>query len=473
MSKLNLFNKSKLHYTNNELTKSGQYIVDIENLSVNFKTKAGIIHAVRDVTIKIKPGEIIGIVGESGSGKSVTVKSLIGFNDNSIIKAKNLDFKELDISKIDSKAFKYIRGSRIAYIPQDPLLSLNPTKKIGAQIIESIKVTKKRKLRYKFQELKKQLIEDTINLATTIENSKPIIDQYDAAIKNTSLTEEQLINLKNRFDAQLYKMGKSHPSYQGLVARYKASKEEEVKNYKASITSKNIKKILFEVLNFIGIKDVGQRIKDYPHEFSGGMRQRIVIAMAIVSEPDLIIADEPTTALDVTIQAKVLDLIKKLRDELNITIVLISHNIGLVANFCDFIYVMYAGKIVEQGLVKDIFTNPRHPYTWALISSIPDSNTTEELQSIPGTPPNLLIPPVGDAFAPRNKYAIKLDFEEQPPLFTVANSKTHKAATWLLHPDSPMKTIPKDILSKIEVAKKSIALKEEIKNSKQINKPNN
>lgn len=192
------------------------------------------------------------------------------------------------------------------------------------------------------------------------------------------------------------------------------------------------------------------------------MRQRIVIAMAIVSEPDLIIADEPTTALDVTIQAKVLDLIKKLRNELNITIILISHNIGLVSNFCDFIYVMYAGKIVEQGLVKEIFTNPRHPYTWALISSIPDSKSSNELESIPGTPPNLIIPPIGDAFAARNKYALKIDFEQQPPMFQVGNSESHKAATWLLHESSPMKNIPDDILNKIAFAKKSIEIKEKI-----------
>lgn len=413
-----LSNKYRLHESKSEETKNGEYIVNIENLSVSFKTKAGVMHAVRDVSMKIKPGEIIGIVGESGSGKSVTVKTLIGFNDNAINESNKIDFKDIDISRVSKNMFKYIRGSRIAYIPQDPLLSLNPTKKIGAQIIESIKISKKRKLFYKLKEINKK---------------------YKELIQNNS---NNISELKNNA---------------------KLERNNAISEYKKSIASKNVKKILFDVLNFIGIKNVKERIKDYPHEFSGGMRQRIVIAMAIVSEPDLIIADEPTTALDVTIQAKVLDLIKRLRDELNITIVLISHNIGLVANFCDFIYVMYAGKIVEQGLVKEIFTNPRHPYTWALISSIPDSNSDEELQSIPGTPPNLTIPPVGDAFAPRNKYATKIDFEEQPPLFSVGKSTTHKAATWLLHPDSPIKTIPRNVLSKIKVAKESIELKEKNK----------
>lgn len=404
----------KLKPARNELTDD--YIVNIQNLSVSFKVKAGMLHAVRDVSIKIKRGEILGIVGESGSGKSVTVKSLIGFNDNSKTKADNLDFSKWDLLSADKTSWKYIRGSKIAYIPQDPLLSLNPTKRIGKQVIESILITKKRKLQQKIFDLKQEykIDKDSNKLKKGIEEAKAI--------------------------------------------------------YKAQTTKKAVEDKLYEVLDFIGIKNIKQRIKDYPHEFSGGMRQRIVIAMAIVSEPDLIIADEPTTALDVTIQAKVLDIIKKLRDRYNIAIVLISHNIGLVANFCDFVYVMYAGKIVEQGLIKDIFTNPRHPYTWALISSIPDSNSDQELQSIPGTPPNLLIPPIGDAFAPRNKYAIKIDFEKQPPLFTVNGSKTHKAATWLLHPDSPIKGIPANVLEKIKVAKKSIEIKEALKAKKNQNK---
>lgn len=412
----NKFTPSYLRLEPRKSDIGNEYIVNIQNLCVNFKVKSGVLHAVRDVSLKIKKGEILGIVGESGSGKSVTVKSLIGFNDNSTTTAQNLDFDKWNLLTADKSNWKYIRGSKIAYIPQDPLLSLNPTKRIGKQIIESILVTKKRKYQQRLYDLKKE-----------------------------------------------FKENKNKEEYNKL-------KKEATKEYKESITKEAINKKVYEVLDFIGIKNIEQRIKDYPHEFSGGMRQRIVIAMAIVSEPDLIIADEPTTALDVTIQAKVLDIIKKLRDKYNIAIVLISHNIGLVANFCDFIYVMYAGKIVEQGLVKDIFTNPRHPYTWALISSIPDSSSDQELQSIPGTPPNLLIPPIGDAFAPRNKYAIKIDFEKQPPLFKVDNSETHKAATWLLHPDSPITGIPANVLEKIKVAKKSIEIKEKLETSKRIKK---
>ncbi|MEG0134353.1 MAG: ATP-binding cassette domain-containing protein, partial [Clostridium sp.] len=182
------------------------------------------------------------------------------------------------------------------------------------------------------------------------------------------ITETILITKKRKFQKQAFEINKNEQlSDEQKKEQIKAAKEI----YKDSISKENLKKKIYEVLAFIGIKNIDSRINAYPHEFSGGMRQRIVIAMSIVSEPDLIIADEPTTALDVTIQAKVLDLIKKLRNEFNITIIFISHNIALIANFCDYIYVMYAGKIVEQGLIKEIFTKPRHPYTWGLICSIP------------------------------------------------------------------------------------------------------
>ena len=218
---------------------------------------------------------------------------------------------------------------------------------------------------------------------------------------------------------------------------------------------------MYQLLAFIGIKNIEKALESYPHEFSGGMRQRIVIAMTIVGEPDLIIADEPTTALDVTIQAKVIDLIKKLRDNYQIAIIFISHNISLVANLCDYIYIMYAGKIVEKGTVADIFIEPKHPYTWALIGSIPDTNASKELTSIIGTPPNMISPPKGDAFAARNIYARKIDFEKQPPMYKI--SRTHYAATWLLHPDAPPFTIPEEIKEKLEISKKSIAIKNRIK----------
>ncbi|MBQ4155757.1 MAG: ABC transporter ATP-binding protein, partial [Clostridia bacterium] len=198
-----------------------------------------------------------------------------------------------------------------------------------------------------------------------------------------------------------------------------------------------------KLMEEVGIPQPRIRYKQYPFEFSGGMRQRIVIAIALAADPDILICDEPTTALDVTIQAQILELINKLKRERNLSIIFITHDLGVVANMADRIAVMYAGKIVEYGTSEDIFYDPRHPYTWALLSSMPDLNTNEKLESIPGTPPNMIYPPVGDAFASRNKYALEIDFEEQPPFFDV--SETHKAATWLLHPDAPKVEIPRII----------------------------
>ena len=177
------------------------------------------------------------------------------------------------------------------------------------------------------------------------------------------------------------------------------------------------------------------------------MRQRIVIAIALAADPDLLICDEPTTALDVTIQSQILELINKLKAERGLSIIFITHDLGVVANMADDIAVMYAGKIVEYGTADDIFYDPRHPYTWALLSSMPDLDTKEKLDAIPGTPPNMIYPPKGDAFAQRNKYAMKIDFEEHPPFFKV--SDTHYAATWLLHPDAPKVEMPKMITDRI------------------------
>ena len=203
-----------------------------------------------------------------------------------------------------------------------------------------------------------------------------------------------------------------------------------------------------KLMDEVGIPDSRIRYRQYPFEFSGGMRQRIVIAIALAADPDILICDEPTTALDVTIQSQILELINKLKEERNLSVIFITHDLGVVANMADNIAVMYAGKIVEQGTAEEIFYDPRHPYTWALLSSMPDLDTNEKLDAIPGTPPNMIFPPKGDAFAARNKYALKIDFEMQPPMFDV--SETHRAATWLLHPDAPKIDVPKVIRDRIE-----------------------
>ena len=202
-----------------------------------------------------------------------------------------------------------------------------------------------------------------------------------------------------------------------------------------------------KLMEEVGIPEPRQRYRQYPFEFSGGMRQRIVIAIALAADPDILICDEPTTALDVTIQAQILELINKLKDERDLSIIFITHDLGVVANMADRIAVMYAGKIVEQGTSEEVFYSPAHPYTWALLSSMPDLDTKEKLEAIPGTPPNMIYPPKGDAFADRNRYAMEIDFEMQPPMFEI--TPTHSAATWLLHPNAPEVSPPAVVMERI------------------------
>ena len=203
-----------------------------------------------------------------------------------------------------------------------------------------------------------------------------------------------------------------------------------------------------ELMEMVGITNPRARFEQYPFQFSGGMRQRIVIAIALASNAKIMICDEPTTALDVTIQAKILEEIKEIKKRQNLSVIFITHDLGVVANMADRICVMYAGKIVEVGTAQEIFYSPAHPYTWALLSSMPDLETKERLFSIPGTPPNMIFPPKGDAFAERNQYALAVDFEEQPPFFKL--SDTHYAATWLLHPNAPKVEMPQALKHRIE-----------------------
>ena len=213
------------------------------------------------------------------------------------------------------------------------------------------------------------------------------------------------------------------------------------------VTKAKAREKAIRLMEEVGIPEPRKRYNQYPFEFSGGMRQRIVIAIALAANPDILICDEPTTALDVTIQAQILELINKLKRERKLSVIFITHDLGVVANMADRIAVMYAGKIVEYGTSEDVFYRSAHPYTWALLSSMPDLDTNEKLDAIPGTPPNMIYPPVGDAFAPRNKYAMQIDFERQPPMFQI--SDTHYAATWLLHPDAPKVAPPKVVTDRI------------------------
>ena len=216
-----------------------------------------------------------------------------------------------------------------------------------------------------------------------------------------------------------------------IIKHEKASKEEADKRAE-------------ELLELVGIPNAKERMKQYPHQFSGGQRQRIVIAIALACNPDVLIADEPTTALDVTIQAQILELLKELQQQFQMAIIFITHDLGVVANVADRVAVMYAGKVVEVGTADEVFYNPQHPYTWGLLRSMPTLHTGDTLYAIPGSPPDLLDPPVGDAFALRSDVALEIDCVKEPPMFEV--SPTHFAATWLLDPRAPKVPVPEEIV---------------------------
>lgn len=210
-----------------------------------------------------------------------------------------------------------------------------------------------------------------------------------------------------------------------------------------------------ELLELVGITDAEKRMKNYPHQLSGGMRQRIVIAIALSCDPYVLICDEPTTALDVTIQAKILELIQEIQKKKNLSVIYITHDLGVVAKVADYVNVMYAGKIVETGTINEIFYDPRHPYTWGLLSAMPDLDTDDdELYTIPGTPPNLIYEVKGDAFAPRNKYALNIDLRLDPPTYYVPGSKTHKVSSWLMHENAPKVEMPEALRRRLDKMKK-------------------
>ena len=271
----------------------------------------------------------------------------------------------------------------------------------------------------------KSIIEPEVQIETIVSVINRVIAKFKADIESASSFD----SLKRCDELIDYLKGKASQVVYTLTKRI--AKEKAIK-----------------LMEEVGIPEPRIRFRQYPFEFSGGMRQRIVIAIALSANPDILICDEPTTALDVTIQAQILELINNLKRERNLSIIFITHDLGVVANMADRIAVMYAGKIVEYGTANEVFYNPQHPYTWALLSSMPDLDTNEKLDAIPGTPPNMIYPPVGDAFAERNKYALAIDYEMEPPMYEV--SPTHFAATWLLHPNAPKVEIPKIITERIK-----------------------
>ncbi|QUM66428.1 ABC transporter ATP-binding protein [Staphylococcus delphini] len=323
-------------------------VLEINDLHVSFDIEAGEVQAVRGVDLYLDKGETLAIVGESGSGKSVTTKAITKLFQGQTGRIKNgsIIFNGEDLTQKSEKELMKLRGKEISMIFQDPMTSLNPTMKIGKQVMEPI-------------------------------------------IRHIGLSKAEA------------------------------------------------KKRAVELLKLVGLKRVEERFNAYPHQFSGGQRQRIVIAMALACEPKILIADEPTTALDVTMQAQILDLMKELQQKIDTSIIFITHDLGVVANVADRVAVMYGGQMIETGDVNEIFYDPKHPYTWGLLSSMPDLETADDtaLLAIPGSPPDLTRPPIGDAFAARSEYALAIDFKEAPPWFKV--SPTHFVRSWLLDERAP------------------------------------
>lgn len=329
-------------------------ILEVKNLRVSYHTYAGEVKAVRGVQFSLEKGQALAIVGESGCGKSVTAKSIMG-----LIKAPQGEIKENseilyhgeNILKYNKKQWQHCKGGECAIVFQDALASLNPTMRVGKQIMEN------------------------------------------------------LMGHKN-------------------MTKQEAAKEA------------------VEMLRMVGIPEPEKRVRQYPHEFSGGMRQRVMIAIAFACDPKILICDEPTTALDVTIQGQILDIIKNLQKKNQTSVIMITHDLGVVANIAQKIAVMYSGIIVESGTCEDIFYRPRHPYTWALIRSVPrlDLKNKQELATIPGTPPDLLNPPVGCPFCTRCSYCMPICKEEMPEVTEFGGE--HKAACWLHHPMAPKVEMP-------------------------------
>jgi len=316
-------------------------VLEVNNLHVSFKTYGGEVKAVRGVTFDLYKGETLAIVGESGCGKSVTSQSIMRLipNPPGKIVDGSILFKGNDLTKLKEPEMRNIRGADISMIFQDPMTALNPTLKIGEQIIEGI-------LQHK------------------------------------------------------------------------------------SISRHEAKKTALEMLDLVGIPDPEERLKHYPHQLSGGMRQRIVIAMALVCQPEVLIADEPTTALDVTIQAQILDLFKDIQKKTGVSIILITHDLGVVAQVADRIAVMYAGKIVEAGSRRDIFYQPQHPYTKGLLNSVPRLDLDgAELVPIGGSPPDLFSPPKGCPFTARCSYAMEVCERAYP--FKTHLCNEHHVDCWL------------------------------------------
>lgn len=449
----------------------------VENLTVSFRTVTGKVKAVRNISFDLNQGETLAIVGESGSGKSVTARAIMGIlAGNAIVEDGKIIYDGEDLLKITEDQYHEIRGKKIGMIYQDPMSSLNPIMRIGKQITEGLllnghhlknKIEKLyNKERIVYCEIKRDIRILKEKIAQNKKNKSPYKDMKKqiaklkkqlpkakktmirAKKKATKVVTREYKHEKAKYKKEIKEIRRNVEGLEKKVVKENISnKKEELRSIK-KVTKKEAKERALKVMREVGIPDPEKRFRQYPFQFSGGMRQRIVIAIVLTGNPDILICDEPTTALDVTIQAQILELINRLKEERGLTVIFITHDLGVVANVADRIAVMYAGKIQEIGTNQELFYDPKHPYTWALLGSMPDLTSKDTLLTIPGTPPDMRFPPKGDAFALRSEYAMKIDFEEQPPMFKI--SDTHYAATWLLHKDGPNTQKPAILDERIE-----------------------
>ena len=452
-------------------------LLNIRHLDVKFQVRSRILTAIRDVSFEIYQGESLAIVGESGSGKSVLTKTFTGMlESNGIISHgkiiyhnKELENTDVSVEAVDVYFYEQLKkvitaaASQVKDAEQKKLCTPERINHLCIDLMCSIcrfPLRKKYKAYTQFKKIFIEALEKNVLLTdkriekltakvtfviTPIEPiEKPVKGQK---IKATCMVD--LAKIKYTRDWQKIRGVRIATVFQDPMTslnpiRTIGSQITEViikHQHKSPVQAHNEAVSLMEK---VGIYDAEKRFNDYPFQYSGGMRQRIVIAIALACHPQVLICDEPTTALDVTIQAQIINLIKDLQKEYGYTCIYITHDLGVVASVADRVAVIYAGQIVEIGTVDEIYYDPKHPYTWALLSALPQlSEKGTELFAIKGTPPSLYNEIKGDAFAPRNPYALKIDFEEEPPMFQV--SPTHFAKTWLLDPRAPKIESPKII----------------------------
>ncbi len=437
-------------------------LLSVRDLSVKFRVRGRILTAIRDVSLDIYENETIAIVGESGCGKSVFTKTFAGTLDNNgFIDRGDIIFNDeaLDDMKfvLTDRAKRFIEAEtkRLNRISEAKAPLSDSVRKQNLRLAKEIYMSVNRYSQFRRPFLVRK-IEKAFRIAgengADLSDESVLKDIFEAAVFRVSLLSETEHELHRKSYLNMAKVdlipdwtnirgNKIATIFQDPMTSLNpiltiGSQISSVIIRHQHVSETEARRRAIELMRKVGIPNADIRYDDYPFQYSGGMRQRIVIAIALSCQPKILICDEPTTALDVTIQAQILRLIKDLQKEFKYTMVFITHDLGVVANVADRVAVLYAGQIVELGKSEEVFYDPRHPYTWALLSSLPQlcENDTE-LYSIAGTPPSLYNVIKGDAFAPRNPYCIKLDTLKEPPMFRVTD--THYAKTWLLDPRAP------------------------------------